>query len=138
MATLPTRRRFIAIVPLLGAALVTACSPKAEPPIAMENTASIPPPRPITMPDAVPSTSPTAAAKLPMVDGKDAQAIALGYVDNATKADATKFKTYQPGSQCDGCALYQGKAGEASGPCPLFAGKAVAAAGWCGSWVKKA
>ena len=73
-----------------------------------------------------------------MVDEKDPQAVALGYVDNATKADAAKYKAYKPGSQCSGCALYLGKTGEAAGPCPLFAGKMVAATGWCGSWVKKA
>jgi hypothetical protein len=73
-----------------------------------------------------------------MVDEKDAQAVALGYVDNATKVDTTKFKAYTPGSRCSGCALYLGKLGEASGPCPLFAGKMVSAIGWCGSWAKKA
>lgn len=138
MTTLPTRRRFIAITPLFGVALLAACSPKSEPPAPIANTASIPPPTPVTVPDAVPNTSPTAAAKLPMVDEKDAQAVALGYVDNTTKADASKFKAYTPGSRCSGCALYQGKDGEASGLCPLFAGKMVAAIGWCGSWVKKA
>jgi hypothetical protein len=138
MITLPTRRRFIAITPLLGVALVAACSPKSDPPAPRANTTPTPHPAPATVPDAVPNTSPTVAANLPMVDEKDAQAVALGYVDDATKVDATKFKAYMPGSRCSGCALYQGKSGEASGPCPLFPGKMVAAAGWCGSWVKKA
>jgi hypothetical protein len=142
MTTLPTRRRFIAITPLFGVALVGACSPKSDPPAPTVNTASNPPspptPTPVTVPDAVANTSPTAAANLPMVDEKDAQAVALGYVDNATKVDATKSKAYTPGSRCSGCALYQGKAGEASGPCPLFAGKRVAPNGWCESWAKKA
>jgi hypothetical protein len=73
-----------------------------------------------------------------MVEQSDAQAMALGYVDDAKNADSTKFKSYTPGSQCSGCALYLGKVGDASGPCPLFVGKLVAATGWCGSWVKKA
>jgi len=72
-----------------------------------------------------------------MVDEKDAQAVALNYVDNSAKADAKKFKAYPAGSQCSGCALYQGKAGESTGPCPLFAGKMVTAIAWCSSWVKK-
>ena len=73
-----------------------------------------------------------------MLDEKDAQAIALGYVEDATKADTTRFKNYAPGNLCSNCALYQGKAGEMAGPCPLFAGKNVTAKGWCTSWAKKA
>ncbi len=138
MTTFPTRRRFMVTTPFFVVALVAACSPKSEPSAPMASTPSMPPPTPATVPDAVPKTPPTAAAKLPMVDEQDAQAVALGYVDNSTKADATKFKAYTPGSRCSGCALYQGKAGEAAGPCPLFAGKMVAANGWGGSWVKKA
>jgi hypothetical protein len=76
--------------------------------------------------------------KLPQVDEKDPQAVALGYVENATKADTAKFKNYVSGSQCSNCMLYQGKTGDPIGPCPLFAGKRVAAQGWCSSWVKKA
>ena len=73
----------------------------------------------------------------PMVDPKDPQAQALGYVADATKADKAKFPKYAAGQNCAGCALYQGKAGAASGPCPLYAGKAVDAKGWCSAWVKK-
>ncbi|NMM11276.1 MAG: iron permease [Polaromonas sp.] len=73
-----------------------------------------------------------------MVDEKDSQAITLGYVADATRADKDKFKSYIPGSQCSGCALYLGKAGDASGGCLLFQGKNVAASGWCSSWAKKA
>lgn len=72
------------------------------------------------------------------VDPKDAQAVALGYVTDATKADKGKFPRYAAGQDCSNCQLYQGKAGDASGPCPLFAGKNVAAKGWCSAYVKKA
>jgi hypothetical protein len=78
------------------------------------------------------------AADLPMVGEKDPQATALGYVADATKADKAKFPKYASGQQCSGCALYQGKAGDASGACPLFAGRQVAAKGWCGTFTKKA
>jgi len=71
------------------------------------------------------------------VDPKDAQAAALGYVPEAGKADAKKFPKYAAGQNCAGCALYQGKAGDAAGNCPLFAGKQVAAKGWCSAWAKK-
>jgi hypothetical protein len=68
----------------------------------------------------------------------DPQAVALGYVSDATKADKAKYPKYAAGQDCANCQLYQGKAGDATGPCPLFAGKNVAAKGWCSSWVKKA
>ena len=98
-----TRRRFIQIVPLAGAALMA---------------------------------SRTAYAAL--VDEKDAQAIALGYVADASKADKAKFKTFAAGQHCGACQLFQGKATDASGNCPLFAGKQVATAGWCSAFAKKA
>lgn len=68
----------------------------------------------------------------------DAQASALGYKADASKADSSKYAKYAAGQQCANCALYQGKAGDATGACPLFAGKQVAAKGWCSAWTKKA
>jgi hypothetical protein len=78
------------------------------------------------------------AADPPMVDPKDAQAAALGYVPDATKVDKAKFKNFAAGQQCSTCQLFQGKAGAAAGGCPLFAGKNVASTGWCSAWAKKA
>ena len=68
---------------------------------------------------------------------KDPQAVALGYVAEASKADTKKFPKYAAGQNCAACALYQGKAGDASGGCPLFGTKQVAAKGWCSAWAKK-
>ena len=76
------------------------------------------------------------AADLPMVDEKDPQAAALGYVADAAKADKSKFKTFAAGQNCSSCQLFQGKPGDAAGPCPLFAGKQVAAKGWCSAFAK--
>jgi len=67
----------------------------------------------------------------------DPQALALGYVSDATKVDTKKYPKYAAGQNCASCALYQGKAGEAAGNCPLFAGKQVVAKGWCSAWAKK-
>jgi len=80
----------------------------------------------------------TAARAQAKLDEKDAQAVALGYVADATKADTKKFPKYAAGQNCGACALYQGKAGDAAGNCPLFAGKQVVAKGWCSAWAKKA
>ena len=77
------------------------------------------------------------AQAAPMVDEKDAQASALGYVADTAKADTKKFPKHAKDQKCSNCQLYTGKAGDKSGPCSLFAGKQVAADGWCSAWVKK-
>ena len=100
-----SRRQFIQIVPVAGAALLA---------------------------------SRAALAQGAPVGDKDPQAVALGYVADATKADKTKYKTYAAGQACANCALFQGKAGDAAGGCPLFAGKTVSAKGWCSAYAKKA
>jgi High potential iron-sulfur protein len=73
-----------------------------------------------------------------LVDEKDPQAAALGYVADAARADKAKFKTFAAGQNCANCALFQGKPNDAAGGCPLFAGKNVSAKGWCSAWAKKA
>jgi len=86
-----------------------------------------------------PAAAPAAAAgPLPALDEKDAQAVALGYVTDASRVDTATHKNFVAGSACAGCALFQGKAGDTAGPCGIFPGKNVAAKGWCASWVKKA
>jgi len=72
------------------------------------------------------------------LDEKDPQAVALGYVADATKADKAKYPKYAAPQACANCQLYGGKAGDATGPCPLFGGKQVAAKGWCSAYAKKA
>jgi hypothetical protein len=99
-----SRRQFIQIVPVAGAALLAGRA---------------------------------AQAQAPMVSEKDAQAVSLGYVADATKVDKAKYKTYAAGQLCSNCALYQGKPTDAAGGCPLFAGKQVAGKGWCSAYAKK-
>ena len=74
----------------------------------------------------------------PLVKEDDATAVALGYVTDAAKIDAKKQPVYVSGSSCSSCALFQGKAGDASAACLIFGGKPVAAKGWCTGWSKKA
>ena len=81
------------------------------------------------------ATATTAAA---MVDEKNVQAVALGYVADATRVDIKKFPKYATGQACNSCALYQGKTADKAANCPLFAGKQVAGAGWCSAYAKKA
>ena len=55
-------------------------------------------------------------------------------------ADATTAKDpkHVAGAACGNCALFAGKADDASGPCPLFAGKQVSTKAWCTAYAKKA
>ena len=80
----------------------------------------------------------TAARAQALVDEKEPQAVALGYVSDARRADAKRFPKYAAGQMCANCALYQGQATDAAANCPLFAGKQVAAKAWCSAWAKKA
>ena len=80
----------------------------------------------------------TGAQAQVMVDEKDPQAAALGYVADAKRVDTKKFPKYAAGQMCSNCAIYQGKPADKAGGCPLFAGKQVAGPGWCSAWVKKA
>ena len=73
-----------------------------------------------------------------MLTESDPQAVALGYKADAGKVDKTKYPKFTVSQKCDGCALYQAKAGAASGPCTLFPGKQVTAKGWCSAYAKKA
>ena len=80
----------------------------------------------------------TSAQAQALVDEKDAQAAALGYVADSKRVDVKKYPKFATGQNCANCALYQGKAADKAAGCPLFAGKQVAGAGWCSAWAKKA
>ena len=73
-----------------------------------------------------------------MLDEKDTQAVALGYVADASRVDRKKNPKFVAGQKCANCSLFMGSAGDAAGPCPLFPRRAVAAIGWCTAWAKKA
>ena len=74
------------------------------------------------------------AAQTAKVDVRDPQAVALGYVENASQVDTKKYPQYAPVSDCDNCLQLQGKPGNNYRPCTLFSGKLVAVAGWCSGW----
>jgi hypothetical protein len=74
------------------------------------------------------------AAEAPKLDVHDRQAVALGYVENASQVDVKKFPQYVAGSNCDNCLQLSGKPGSSYRPCALFPGKLVAVSGWCSGW----
>jgi len=133
-----TRRRFIEIMPLAGAAFLAACGDKkaAVPQASAPEQAPAPtaaPPAPAAATEPAPASA-TAAGPL---DEKSEKAVALGYVTEANRADGTKYKNYAAGQACSNCALFQGQSSDISGACPLFAGNSVAAKGWCSAYTKK-
>jgi hypothetical protein len=73
-------------------------------------------------------------AETAKVDVHDPQAVALGYVENASQVDTKKYPQYAAGSNCDNCLQLQGKPGNNYRPCTLFSGKLVAVSGWCSGW----
>ena len=79
-----------------------------------------------------------AAQTAPMVNEKDPQAVALGYVADTTKVDAKKFPKHAATQLCSNCQVYAGKPADPAGPCAIFPGKLVAGKGWCSAYVKKA
>jgi hypothetical protein len=81
---------------------------------------------------------PALAADMPHLAESDPTAKALGYTEDASKVDKTKFPAFKPGAHCATCNFFQGKAADAYGPCQIFPGKAVAAKGWCASHSPKA
>ncbi len=86
-------------------------------------------------------TSPSARAdeSLKALDSTNAQATALGYVE-----DASSNKEIPEKSRCSNCALMlqaglkaEGKEGD-WGKCALFPTNVVSVNGWCKSWAPKA
>jgi hypothetical protein len=76
-------------------------------------------------------SGPASAAPLPRLTTANAQAKALGYVEDGSKSTNPAHKA---GSACKNCQFFTA----ATGACTLFAGFSVAPAGWCSAWAKKA
>ena len=143
-----TRRQLIQSIPALpligtlgATTLLAACGDKksaevAAPAAAPAPAAAAPSPAPAAPVAAAPAPAAPATAGA-LLDEKDPQATALGYVAVAAKADKTKFPKYADGQQCSNCALYQGGTAEQGG-CPLFPGKQVLGKAWCSAYNKKA
>jgi hypothetical protein len=77
------------------------------------------------------------ASDKPALPLDNPQAVALGYVEDASKVDTAKYPQFKPGSNCNNCQFLQGAPGERVG-CALFPNHSVAGAGWCVSWAAKA
>jgi len=107
-----SRRRFLALAGVTGAAVLAGIRPQVS--LAQGGAAS------------------------PHLSADDPTAKALGYVEDASKVDKTKFPAFKPGAHCANCNFFQGKAADAYAPCQIFPGKSVSGAGWCASHSPKA
>lgn len=138
MFTPVTRRRFIEITPVIGMAgmaALAACSPKEDASSAKPAPAAA---SPGPAPAPAPTVAPATASSFPMLDEKDPQAIALGYVADASRTDQVKFNNYAPGNQCSNCGNFLGAVEDVAAGCKIFPNKRVAGKGWCTAWVKRA
>lgn len=142
-----SRRGFLKTISIAGVSLAAACSEKVPPPAqptaaATAGSIAAPPAAPLT-PSTPPATASDAASPIsaastfPMLNPAEPAAVALGYVEDATKANAAKYPNYAAGQACVNCALYAGRASDATAPCPLFPGRQVSARGWCSGYNKK-
>ena len=86
---------------------------------------------------AAPAQRAHAQAAAPHISEDDPLAKALGYKNDASAVDKSKYPTYKPGQVCGTCRFFQGTAGQAWGPCQVLAMKAVNAKGWCVSYSAK-
>src|SRR5579862_4104981 len=68
------------------------------------------------------------------VSDSDPLAVALGYVSDATQADAKANPARQPGAKCANCSWYAPTPGAAAGLCNYFPGKLVDSKAWCRMW----
>ena len=68
------------------------------------------------------------------LDVNDPAAVALGYVEDASRVDLKKYPGFVKGSSCENCLQLQGTPGNSYRPCSLFQGKLVAVGGWCSGW----
>jgi len=73
-----------------------------------------------------------AAPALPHLDEHDPAAVALAYVQEASRAKGSP--DFIAGSNCENCLQLLGQPGDTWRPCKPFPGKLVKISGWCKSW----
>jgi hypothetical protein len=77
-------------------------------------------------------------AAVQKLDPRDPQAVSLGYTDNTTTVDQSKYPKHDKTQMCSKCQFYQTAQQQGKiAPCTIFGGKGVSANGWCSAYVKK-
>jgi hypothetical protein len=80
--------------------------------------------------------APKALARLPLLKGTEADAVALEFVPDASRIDPAAQPRFEPGSRCGRCYFFQDASSDAA-PCSVFAGYRVPATGWCREFVPR-
>lgn len=78
------------------------------------------------------------AEDLPHLSETDPTAAALGYREDASKVDATKYPMHKAGQLCSNCKFFGGTDQTPWASCQIFPGKFVSAKGWCSAYNPKA
>jgi hypothetical protein len=69
---------------------------------------------------------------LPHLTDANPAAASLGYTEDASTVDTSKFPKHKTGERCAGCKYFQAAgSGAQYGPCQLYPGNAVNVNGWC-------
>ena len=131
---MPTRRQFVRFSSAAG--LTAVCGgafAQAVPVAPVDPTAPVAPEptTPATPAPVAPAAPAAPPAAGPLVSETEPQAVALGYVNDARRADRLRFPKYQPGQRCGNCQLFAGGSAAPKAPCSLFAGREVQGPGWC-------
>ena len=84
----------------------------------------------------LPLLSEPAQALVSKLNPADPAAAAVGYVEDATKVDVSKFPTYKRGQSCANCTLLRPQYIGPYRPCKLFPKNVISVKGWCNAWVK--
>ena len=81
-------------------------------------------------PESAPAADSPPANRLSV---QDPAAVAVGYIEDASRVERKKNPGFAPGNDCNSCVQLQGQKGD-YGPCALFPGKVVNVHGWCTAW----
>jgi hypothetical protein len=67
----------------------------------------------------------------------DANAVEVGYRQNSSTVDETKFPNHTSDQKCARCILFNNPTGAPWAGCIVFLPKLVAATGWCNQWFQR-
>ena len=73
---------------------------------------------------------------LPHLSDANPAAASLGYTEDASAVDSSKFPKHMPGQRCASCKYFQaaGSGGQYA-PCRLYPGNLVNVNGWCSGYL---
>ena len=131
-----TRRQFVRFSSAAG--LATVCGrvfAQAAPVAPIAPVAPVAPVAPLpstpVAPTAPDATTTTPAPAGPLVSETEPQAVAVGYVEQASRADRLRFPAYRPGQHCGNCQRFEGASNAPKAPCALLGHREVQGPGWC-------